>query len=230
MFLIRKGLQYRISILKLENWPRRPLFPRVRRRGEEGFQPKNGPTGPVTLKICTGSIQSGLRPLDGAVKLKNADNVVTYRRRRPACNTAAAAIKRHRRHRRRRRHLGQQLSLIAAAATAGGGDQRERSPSPRTLKAVVLSYTWQHGRQRRSKRVDGGGRHLPWHRQRTKGAANIAAMLHGCTAGKGSGWRPPCNTAAVAAIKGLRRCRRHGHLRRQLPLIAAAAVVPTERE
>jgi len=38
---------------------------------------KNGLTGPVTLKICTGSIWSGPGPLDGAVKIKNADNTVT---------------------------------------------------------------------------------------------------------------------------------------------------------
>ena len=47
-------------------------------------QPKNGPTGPVTLKICTGPIRSGPGPLGGAVKLKNADNAVTYRRRHRA--------------------------------------------------------------------------------------------------------------------------------------------------
>jgi len=40
-------------------------------------QPKTRPTGPVTLKICTGPIRSGPGPLDGEVKLKNADSVVT---------------------------------------------------------------------------------------------------------------------------------------------------------
>jgi len=44
---------------------------------ERTVQTKNGPTGPVTLTICTGLIRSGPGPLDGAVKLKNADNAVT---------------------------------------------------------------------------------------------------------------------------------------------------------
>jgi len=48
---------------------------------------KKGLTGPVTLKICTGPIRSGPGPLDGAVKLKNADNTVTYCRRRAHCVT-----------------------------------------------------------------------------------------------------------------------------------------------
>ena len=38
---------------------------------------KMNPTGPVTLKICTGLIRFGQGPLDGEVKLKNADNAVT---------------------------------------------------------------------------------------------------------------------------------------------------------
>ena len=41
---------------------------------------KNGPTGPVTFKIYTSLIRSSPGPLNGAVKLKNADNAVTYRR------------------------------------------------------------------------------------------------------------------------------------------------------
>ena len=34
---------------------------------ERTVQLKNGPTGPVTLKICTGPIRSGPVPLNGAV-------------------------------------------------------------------------------------------------------------------------------------------------------------------
>ena len=95
----------------------------------------------LTLKICTGP-----RPLDGAVKLKNADNAVTYccrsERGSGSDQSAAAmlhgykgsgrlpvAIKGYRRnHRRHRGNLPRLLPLISAVLTLPPWSrQRERA-------------------------------------------------------------------------------------------------------
>jgi len=109
-------------------------------------QPKNGPTGPVTLKICTVPIRSSLRPLDGAVMLKNADNADTYRRHHPVCNTA------------------------------DGGDQWDRSPSPRTLSSglcLIAAARRAPCGDQRERTAMGGVRHD--NRRQSKGATDIAA-------------------------------------------------------
>ena len=69
----------------------------------------------LTLKICTGP-----RPLDGAVKLKNADNAVTYCCRSERCETRQRS--------KRRRHVTRLQREWAAA----GSDQRvpQKSPPP----------------------------------------------------------------------------------------------------
>jgi len=71
----------------------------------------------LTLKICTGP-----RPLDGAVKLKNADNAVTYCCRSERCETRQRRRSKHSRH----------VTRLQREWAAAGSDQRvpQKSPPP----------------------------------------------------------------------------------------------------